>query len=119
MKKTPGLLLILALLSIGGFAQQEPTDRPVPGWVSEKGYWEVVNNINTPENFTIYFFNNEGTMVYKEQVEGVRLDMKKKKTLLRLRRVLDKSVIAWENHQVFNEKEMLVAVALKGDKWPR
>lgn len=91
-----GLLCMLAILSIRGMAQ-DTTRRPIPKWVSEKGYWQIENNINIPDNFTVYFFNNEGTMVYKERIEGVRLNLQKRKTLMRLKKALDQYVIAWEN----------------------
>ncbi len=59
--------LILLLRPVKALAQEEPTRTPsVPGWVSDKGYWQVESNIHSPWNSTIYFFNNDRIMVYKE-----------------------------------------------------
>ncbi len=116
MKKIPSIvciLIITVLLSVKGWAQVEPLPRDVPEWISEKGYWEVENNIKTPDTFTIYFFSNEGTMVYKEKVEGVKLNIKNRKTLMRLKRVLDQSVVAWENHHPAKDDSTLVAAVFK------
>lgn len=107
------ILIIAALLSVKGWAQVEPLPRDVPEWISEKGYWEVENNIKTPDTFTVYFFNNEGTMVYKERVEGVKLNIKNRKTLMRLKRALDQSVVAWENHHLVKDDSTLVAALFK------
>ena len=108
------MILVLAMLSIKGVTQETQAVRTIPKWISEKGYWQVESNIKTPENFIVYFFNNEGTMVYKERVEGVKLNIKKRRTLMRLKKLLDQAVIAWEDHPVMKENEMLVATALKG-----
>ena len=116
MKKIPsmaGVLIIVLLLSVKGQAQVEPEIRTVPEWISEKGYWEVVNNIKTPDTFTVYFFNNEGTVVYKEKVEGVKLNIKNRKTLMRLRRVLDQSVVGWENNHLVKDDSTLVAAIFR------
>ena len=116
MKKIPPmtcLLIIVLLVSLKGWSQVEHEARAVPEWISEKGYWEIENNIKIPDAFTIYFFNNEGAMVYKEKVEGVKLNIKNRKTLMRLRRVLDESVVAWENNHLVKEDSTLVAAVLR------
>ena len=119
MKKTSSIVCILItalLLSAKGWAQVEPEIRAVPEWVSDKGYWMMENNVKTPDTFTVYFFNNEGTMVYKEKVEGVKLTIKNRKTLMRLRRVLDQSVVAWERHHLIKDDSTLVVALLKRNR---
>jgi hypothetical protein len=73
----------------------------------------VENNIKTLDTFTVYFYNNEGAMVYKEKVAGVKLNIKNRKTLMRLRRVLDQSVVAWKNNHLVKDDSTLVAAVLK------
>lgn len=109
------LMLVLAMGSINCLAQDEPAERPIPRWVSDKGYWQVVSNIKDPENFVVYFFNNEGVVVYQEKVEGVKLDLKKKKNLMRLKRELEQSVVAWEKHGI--PKPLVAKTGHFGDKW--
>lgn len=109
------LALVLTIGSLRVRGQETPTDRPIPRWVSEKGYWQVVSNIKDPKNFMIYFFNNEGVLVYHEKVEGVKLDLKKKKTLMRLKRALEQSIVAWENHGI--QKPFVAKTGHFDDKW--
>src|SRR5215208_5097663 len=105
------LSLVLSLFSTSCLAQGGRTN--IPKWVSEKGYWVVVSNLKTPENCVIYFYNNEKELLYKEKVEGMKINLNKRKVLMRLKNVLEQSLIAWENQHLMKENEMLVAMALK------
>ncbi len=65
--------LLLNFFSITLFAQSaedsiETIAYPTPKCVSEKGYWVAESNIHTPKVNTIYFYNNDNVMVYKENV---------------------------------------------------
>lgn len=65
--------LLLNFFSIAVFAQwAEETIQtiayPTPKWVSEKGYWFAESNIHTLKVNTIYFYNNNNVLVYKEYV---------------------------------------------------
>ena len=88
--------------------------RPVQ-WVSEKGFWNIETNIKTPKTSTVRFYDNNRHLVYTEKVEGVVLNIKKKKTLLHLKTILDKVVDDWEKNGVVKDQGKLVAV-LKGGK---
>ena len=106
------LPLILSSFSLKALAQDETPQPPVaPKWAPEKGYWVVESNIHTPRHSVISFFNDKGTMVYKEQVDGKKLKLKRKKTLMRLKSVLDQSVTAWERNHQAKENENLVSAA--------
>lgn len=106
--------LILLIHPVKGFAQEESTRIPsVPGWVSDKGYWQVESNIHSPWNSTISFFNNDGIMVYKETLVNVPLNLQRKRTLRRLKKVLDRSVVAWESGHPGSSDELLVTRSLR------
>jgi hypothetical protein len=117
MKRLPIALcipLILLFHPVKALAQEEPTRIPsVPGWVSDKGYWEVESNIHSPWNSTIFFFNNDGIMVYKETLVNVPLDLQKRRTLRRLKKILDRSVTAWESGHPGPATELLVTRSLR------
>jgi hypothetical protein len=85
-----------------------------PEWVSEKGWWMVEGNIHSPKQHTVYFYNNEGVLVYKEKLEGIRLKPNKRATQMRLKKVLETSVQAWEQQHQAKENESLVVNILKG-----
>lgn len=109
MKKHLLTVLVAVSLCSFSFAQQHHS----PKWVSEKGYWMVESNVKTPKSSTIYFFNNDNVMVYKEKVEGFKLKINKTKTRMRLEGILEQSVTAWEQKHIFSENTFLVATALK------
>jgi hypothetical protein len=118
MKKVISIIvtvLACCCLSVSSFAQDEqPNYAPaVPKWVSEKGYWIIESNIKTPENSIIYFYNNDNELVYKEKIEGVQINLKKKRVLMQLKTILEQSISAWDKQHILKQNEMLVTLALK------
>jgi hypothetical protein len=106
-------ILFFASLSTSLFAQEQYHSQKSPKWLSSNGYWVVESNVKTPKNSTIYFYNTDDVMVYKETVQGVKIRVDRVKTLKRLRTVLDESVIAWQQQHVIKENQMLVATAFR------
>jgi len=116
MKKiflTTGLSLILLLAVFTVFAQTEAKAHPTPKWVSENGYWVIETNTHTPKLNTIYFYNTNNELVYKEKVDGVVINLKKRRVKMNLKKVLDQSVIAYNKTQKAAENEMLVINLIK------
>jgi len=109
------LMLFFTGISIVAFSQdQDQVYAPVtPKWISEKGFWQIETNKSTPENSIIYFFNNDGTLVYKERIEGQVINIKKRKVLMTLKKVLEESVVAWEERHSYDENARRVAVLMK------
>lgn len=93
---------ILWLFTLPATAQEDV--RPVPSWVSDRGYWVVENNVNAS---IVYFYNNDNQLVYKEQMK-VMLNADRRKTKLRLTKMLDQAVTAWEKGKVFRGNGELV-----------
>ena len=93
--------------------EQESYTPAVPKWISEKGYWTIESNIKTPTNSTVYFYTNENVLVYKERVEGIHINLRKKRVLMHLKNVLEQAVSAWQKEHILKQDEMLVAIALK------
>jgi predicted CoA-binding protein len=112
MKKTFKTLIVLtALLSLAatGFAQNDETQvHSTPRWISDKGYWVIESNIKNAKNSVIHFYNNNNTNIYSEKVDGVEINLKKRKTLMRLKRALDDSLLAWEKSQSVKDSNQLV-----------
>lgn len=110
--------LSLSFFSVVVFAQSEEeatekTVSPTPKWVSEKGYWVVESNIQTPKVNIIYFYNNDNILLYKENVNGLVINLKKRRVKMGLKKVLDQSVIAFNQKQKSAENEMLVMNLIK------
>lgn len=115
MKKQLFVTLFLGLiLHTALFAQAKP--RPAPEWVSDKGWWVVENNIHTPKVNIFYFYNNDGVLVYKEKIEGLRINSTKKITRMQLKQVLESAVITWEKEHLPKENAALVVNLLRGNK---
>ena len=84
-----------------------------PSWVSDKGWWVIESNIHIPKQYIVYFYNNDGTLVYKEKIEGLRLNPDKRIIKMELKQVLETSVLAWEKQHQPKENESLVVNRLK------
>jgi hypothetical protein len=106
-------VVILSLICVTVQAQEEPTTTVTPRWVSDKGFWVVESNVNNREESTIYFYNNNKVQVYKEVVNGKQLKLKKRKTLMSLKKVLETAVLAFEQHRPVAETEKLFVAATK------
>jgi hypothetical protein len=110
MKKQLMVLLISGLLfQASSFAQRKGS----PEGVSEKGWWVIENNVHKPKNNIVYFYNNDGILVYKEKIEGIRINPSRKTTRLQLKQVLESAVVAWEQKHLLQENQELVANQLK------
>src|SRR3954465_12832593 len=110
MKKQLMATLIAGLLfTASSFAQSNGS----PQGVSEKGWWVIESNIHTPKKSIVYFYNNEGVLVYKERIEGIRINPSRKTTRLQLKQVLESSVVTWEQQHTLTEDKQLVANSLR------
>lgn len=85
---------------MGSFAQlisSQKDRRPkFPSWVSDKGYWVVESNINSPLNHIVRFYNNDNELLYRENLTGVKLDPEKRKVKMKLKKVLESTVLTLE-----------------------
>ena len=68
-------------------------------WASDKGYWVVEGNIHAPLDHIIRFYNNENDLVYTETLSGVKLDIRKKKVKMKLKKALETALLLCEQHK--------------------
>lgn len=104
-------VIVLSMVCLAVQAQDEPITVSTPKWVSEKGFWVVESNKNNRDESIIYFYNNNKVQVYKEVVSGKQLNLKKRKTLMSLKKVLETAVYAWEQNKPVAETEKLFIAA--------
>lgn len=110
MKKQLIVSLIAGLLfQVSTFAQSKGS----PEGVSEKGWWVIENNVHTPKNNIVYFYNNDGILVYKEKIEGIRINPSRKTTRLQLKKALESAVVTWEQKHQLTEDKDLIANSLR------
>lgn len=108
--------LVFSIISQTAIAQTEESGihtARAPKWAPDNGYWVVETNTRTPRSSTIYFYNNNHVLVYKETLENMRLNVRKRSVKLNLKKVLAQSLIAYGQKQKTSENEMLVVNQLR------
>jgi tRNA pseudouridine-54 N-methylase len=68
----------------------------------------------SPKQQTVYFYNLNGVLVYKEKLEGIRLNPEKRKTQMHLKQALEATVVAREQERKVRDSGSLVVNCLKG-----
>jgi len=86
-------------------AENAPTR---PAWLPENGYWVVESNLKTPKHAIVYFYADDDTMIYKEELNAVKLNLKKEKTKMKLKKLLESALWAWEAKKPINETAKIV-----------
>jgi hypothetical protein len=109
--KTLVVSALFCFATYQGHAQD--AGQAIPKWISKKGYWVVESNIQDPLNHQVRFYNNEDILLYKETITGVKLDPARKRVKMRLRKVLDATLLAWEKNQKPEEDKNYVLAILK------
>ena len=95
-------LTLFMLISIASFTQSRRLqERKItfPSWVSDKGYWIVESSHASPLDHVISFYNNANTLVYAEKVSGVKLNADKKRVKMKLKKILETAVLAYEKNK--------------------
>jgi len=85
---------IFGLTTLPAVAQHDV--RPVPSWVSDRGYWVVENH---GDSSTVYFYNNDNRLVNSGRLRGT-VNAERRKTKLWLTRELEQAVTAWERGKI-------------------
>jgi len=102
------LVAFLTLAGLVAISQQAESTKSenskYPRWVSEMGYWVIESNTNSPSNHIIRFYNAGNILVYKETLTGVRLNPEKMKVKMKLKKILESSVLSWEKIKKSSEE---------------
>lgn len=81
--------------------------------ISDRGYWVEESNIHHPKNHIFRFYTNEHVLVYTEKLEGIKLNIEKRKVQEKLKEVLDTVLTAWQKNKQPEADKEYVAVKLK------
>jgi hypothetical protein len=109
MKRTSKLLACAITILIISVAVPAQAQAKVPKWLPENGNWMVESNINKPLHYVIYFYTNEGEVIYKETLVGLKLRLEKRTVKMRLKKVLESALTAWnQNKQLAEEQQWVV-----------
>lgn len=116
MKKILSAAMLLAFfeISIVAVAQQNKYEiKSLPKWLPDKGYWNIESNIKQPKKCTVYFYTNNQIKIYSKVIDGVRINLNRRKTLIRLKEALDKALLDWEQSKLPQENLELVKTIFK------
>ena len=83
--------MVLSLVSCYTLAQEAPQNK-VPRWVSDKGYWVVETNVHSQFDHIIRFYNNDNEMIHQETLTGKRLNTKRVRVKIQLKKALEAAV---------------------------
>jgi hypothetical protein len=106
MKRILSVLISFAMAHVPVVAQDD--EPAVARWAPICGYWVAESNVQQPKQYTIYFYNDEHVLIYKERIEGVKLNLDSPRVKMRLKKVLEKSLWAWQKNRRPKENEGLV-----------
>lgn len=98
---------------ITAVAQEEAAYNKTPRFISTKGYWVIQSNIKQPKAAVVYFYNLQHVLVYKEEVKNVNLNVKRTSVKMRLKKALDKAVVAHEKGRLFSKDEKIIAATFR------
>ncbi|MBK8712034.1 MAG: hypothetical protein IPL97_09205 [Niastella sp.] len=105
-------LFTILFISVSCFAQTGKAAH-VPKWVTQNGYWVVETNTHNLKSSIIYFYNDSNEVVYKENVEGMIVKTQKRSVKMKLKKVLDESLLAYNIKHKTAANEMLVLNQIK------
>jgi hypothetical protein len=105
--KILSVLVVLAIVHLPATAQDEALNK-IPRWTPDEGYWVAQTNVNEPQQCTIFFYTDNHELIYKETIEGVKLDLQTRRVKMRLKKVLATSLQAWHEQKQVKENEGLV-----------
>jgi len=100
MKPITRSLIAFLSLVITAFAAnaQEPNSSKAP-WISDKGYWNTETNIHDPLNHIIRFYTTGGKLLHTEKLSGVKLNMDKRKTKMKLKKALEETIALYSKQE--------------------
>lgn len=92
MKFFPKTLIGFLFLLIAGICHAQDKQEPASPWVSDKGYWNTESNIHDPLHHIIRFYTHDGRLFHTEKLSGVKLNVEKRKTKMKLKKALEQTM---------------------------
>lgn len=112
MKKQFRLLIIVAISCLAGLIAYAQDSQKPPRWVSDNGYWVVESNIHSPKNQIVRFYTTDNVLIYQETVTGKALNVNRASVRIKLKKVLDQALTAWDRYHQSGEEKALVSAIL-------
>jgi len=88
---------LMTLALVGGLVAGQSQCSFAQGSTPPRGYWVVQTNERTRDHSLVQFYDLDDQLVYEERLEGVNLDVNRRKTARLLdqilRRITDKTLL--------------------------
>ena len=85
------ILSMMLLLSFGILNAQSGRRPAMP----DQGFWVIQNNVKSPKESVVFFYNSNKELIFKQTVSGKKLKVSRPKIVRRLNAALDEAIIAW------------------------
>ena len=72
-------------------------------------YWQIESNLKTPKHAVVFFYSANHELMYKETIDGKRLNVNRPKIRRMLNEVLNEVATAWQQERRVKENEFFVA----------
>lgn len=102
------IFILLTKISFG----QSNSDK-APRWVPNEGHWVVEQNNDQPRHNIIRFYNDQDELVYTEALDGIVLDVHRKKVKMKLKKLLEDILINWTKNKTKETNRGYVAAVFK------
>lgn len=113
MKHQLKLIITLPFLFILNFSFAQSGHYKTPHWVPNEGSWVVEQNENQPRHNIIRFYNEQHELIYTERLDGIWLDVQRKKVKMKLKKLLENRIVAWSMNKTREADKGYVAAAFK------
>jgi hypothetical protein len=90
--------------------EQKNSTTKNPKWISDKGFWQIESNVQTPDRNIVYFYTHENVLIYREHLNGVVLNLNKRSVRMRLKKALESAVQARNNNQGPQNDQQLISM---------
>ena len=100
---------ILSLIFVSLNSPAQTTQSSIP----ENGFWQLITSPDLRNTTIVQFYTFRSQLVYEEKLEGVKLNMRRHQTYVRLNQILEKALQAWEEKKSALKDMGWVAWAMK------
>lgn len=103
MKKTflfPQLILILFFCASAYAQDRIPMPEP---------YWVIESNVKTPKHSVVFFYSTNHDVMYKETIDGKKLNINRPRIRRLLNRSLKEVTLAWKTDKQMKADGLLLA----------
>lgn len=104
------LFIFILILSTNWAAAQTSA---LPKWLPGEGYWVAESNKANKYQATVYFYNNDNQLIYKETIVHRSFNLAKRRTLMHLRSVLDTAIALHRNGKLAEAQMPMLAHRFK------